>query len=358
MSLTCVRRIGAFDGQARVTGNDTLLGDDGADVIQALGGDDWIVSYAGSDFIDGGDGVDTLSFDEQATGNLRIDLGQTAAQDTGFGIKTILNIEDVLGGTGDDQLTGNAASNLLYGGDGNDVLSGGAGDDYLVGGNGDDQYIGGAGTDIASFEHFVSADGSGIVVDLAITTAQNTHEGNDRFDGIEAIYGSIYADHISGTTGADDLTGNAGDDVINGRGGGDVLIGGDGADLFVFGDGYVASPNPDFIADFHQGEDKIDLSRFVTTSNGPVLVAGTFQANLNRRLKSTGGCNHGIWTRLASMDSRHSVADYLAPCAILAITHLFPVARSAERRPHCECAPKQVEAPAKKAEFGTTVKRE
>ena len=257
------------------SGDDTLVGDNGADVIQAFGGNDWIVSDAGDDFIDGGDGVDTLSFDEQATGDLRIDLGQTGAQNTGFGTKTIRNIEEVLGGTGNDRLTGNAANNLLYGGAGNDVLSGGAGNDFLLGGSGDDQFIGGADRDLVSFGHFVSADGKGVVVDLAITAAQNTHEGLDRFEGIEAIYGSIYADHLYGSTAADDLTGNAGDDVLAGRGGGDVLIGDAGADLFVFGQGYVAGANLDFISDFQQGEDKIDLSKFVTTGNGPGLVEGT-----------------------------------------------------------------------------------
>jgi Ca2+-binding RTX toxin-like protein len=40
---------------------------------------------------------------------------------------TLRNIENVLGGTGNDTLTGDAAANLLSGGGGNDVLDGGAG---------------------------------------------------------------------------------------------------------------------------------------------------------------------------------------------------------------------------------------
>jgi Ca2+-binding RTX toxin-like protein len=42
---------------------------------------------------------------------------------------TLRNIENVLGGTGDDRLTGDAAANLLSGGGGNDILDGGAGSD-------------------------------------------------------------------------------------------------------------------------------------------------------------------------------------------------------------------------------------
>ncbi len=60
-------------------------------------------------------------------------------------------IENAVGGSGNDVLTGNAVANRLDGGSGNDQLLGGAGDDTLVGGTGDDTLTGGEGTDTAVF---------------------------------------------------------------------------------------------------------------------------------------------------------------------------------------------------------------
>jgi Ca2+-binding RTX toxin-like protein len=61
----------------------------------------------------------------------------------------------LLGGKGDDVLSGGAGGELIYGdtrvdkaGDGDDLISGGAGKDTLIGGGGDDTLIGGARGDI------------------------------------------------------------------------------------------------------------------------------------------------------------------------------------------------------------------
>src|SRR5690606_21421648 len=73
------------------------------------------------------------------------------------------DVELIVGGDGDDEITGNGGmADWLYGGDGNDTiiaasdgslgeqawLRGGAGDDTLTGGSGDDDLRGGAGSDI------------------------------------------------------------------------------------------------------------------------------------------------------------------------------------------------------------------
>lgn len=60
-------------------------------------------------------------------------------------------IENAIGGSGNDSLTGNASSNRLDGGAGNDNIDGGAGNDTLIGGAGNDSIIGGAGDDTAVF---------------------------------------------------------------------------------------------------------------------------------------------------------------------------------------------------------------
>ena len=52
-------------------------------------------------------------------------------------------IENAIGGSGLDRITGNAAENKLDGRAGNDTLNGLAGNDTLIGGTGADRMIGG-----------------------------------------------------------------------------------------------------------------------------------------------------------------------------------------------------------------------
>ncbi len=60
-------------------------------------------------------------------------------------------IENAVGGSGNDTLTGNEAANLLKGGGGADTLSGLGGSDVLDGGAGADMLLGGAGADVFDF---------------------------------------------------------------------------------------------------------------------------------------------------------------------------------------------------------------
>jgi serralysin len=81
-----------------------------------------------------------------------IDLRPGAFSNVGFlegnvAIAYNCNIENAIGGAGNDTITGNALANVLQGGDGNDQLFGGAGNDTLQGGAGNDTLQGGAGTD-------------------------------------------------------------------------------------------------------------------------------------------------------------------------------------------------------------------
>lgn len=54
-------------------------------------------------------------------------------------------IENAIGGTANDAITGNEADNILKGGKGGDTLAGETGDDRLVGGNGADSFVFAAG---------------------------------------------------------------------------------------------------------------------------------------------------------------------------------------------------------------------
>ena len=167
-------------------GNDTLLGGLGDDFVKGNAGDDVFVVTSladGRDIYDGGDGIDTFDFSAlgQAV-NLTLKDGTTT-----FATDKIDNVENVIGGSAGDKLTGNGLDNVLAGNAGADILKGGAGDDVLDGGADDDTLDGGAGND-----------------------------------------------QLIGGLGADILKGGAGDDVIRGGEGADTLTGGAGVDQFIF----------------------------------------------------------------------------------------------------------------------------
>jgi len=135
-------------------GNDTLRGGAGDDILNGGSGND---TYAfntntplGSDSVTDSAGIDRL-FLRGSTNDMTVDLGNTSAQTVNANLMLTLtsevSLENVLGGWGNDTLTGNALNNILLGYDGNDTLTGGDGDDALNGGSGRDILIGGAGTD-------------------------------------------------------------------------------------------------------------------------------------------------------------------------------------------------------------------
>jgi len=105
-------------------------------IVNAFKGDDLIIGNDTDDIIDGGIGVDVMSY-AYAASAVTVNLGLTTAQNTGgAGTDTLKNIEGITGSAYDDILTGNTGNNVLNGGAGNDTLNGGAGADVLNGGTG------------------------------------------------------------------------------------------------------------------------------------------------------------------------------------------------------------------------------
>jgi serralysin len=163
-------------------GNDRAFGNDEANMVFGLAGDDQLAGLAGADTLWGGEGDDVL--------------------DGGDGA------DRLIGETGDDRLSGGAGADELFGGEGADILSGGEGGDLLDGEAGDD---------------LLSGD-----------------DGNDAMtggDGADTMHGGEGADSVFGWTGDDVLTGGAGDDLLDGDRGADHLDGGEGADLLFGGEG-------------------------------------------------------------------------------------------------------------------------
>ena len=135
-------------------GNDTLFGSSGDDALWGEAGDDLITVSNGNDYLRGGTGVDTYNaFDPNGTANLDVSLDGVANDGRWFYFggrieedNVYTDIENVIGGRGDDRITGSSANNRLEGGDGHDTLVGLSGNDTMLGGNGDDTLIDTQGT--------------------------------------------------------------------------------------------------------------------------------------------------------------------------------------------------------------------
>ena len=67
-----------------------------------------------------------------------VKLSITKKQNTKDGLDTLIGIENVNAGSGNDKIYGSKGSNILNGGTGNDLLVGGVGNDKLIGGTGKD----------------------------------------------------------------------------------------------------------------------------------------------------------------------------------------------------------------------------
>ncbi|WP_371226358.1 beta strand repeat-containing protein [Roseovarius sp. 2305UL8-3] len=151
-----------------LTGNDLLDGGEGNDTLQAGSGDDTLLGGAGddllisdgnvvniteilspgSDLLDGGVGTDTAEFYHD--GGLVVDLAAGRADFGGTDdFTTLVNIENVTTGWGDDLIRGDDGANVLDGSKGDDTILGGGGDDTLIGNDGNDVIFGGAGIDTA-----------------------------------------------------------------------------------------------------------------------------------------------------------------------------------------------------------------
>ena len=149
---------------------DHLDGGAGDDTLDGGPGDgDTVFGGVGNDRIDGGPGAHDIASYKGVGGPISADLGSGAV--SGAEGERLRGIEDVLGGSGDDTLSGDAASA--------NRLDGGPGEDRLIAVGADDRAFGGPGGDACSgpFVEEVScgpsAGGGGTAVELyrAITGA-------------------------------------------------------------------------------------------------------------------------------------------------------------------------------------------
>ena len=235
----------------------------------------------GDDILIGGNGVDWVSYAAlTATESVYVDLDYGRAYqwlgdgEVVAGSDTLIGIENVLGGAGNDWLVGDGLGN---------VLAGGSGDDYLQGGAGNDSISGGAGLDWAIYRELVA--GQSVTVNLATGRATGA-AGSDTLAGIENVEGGFgndsllgdgLANMLDGFLGNDSLSGGSGNDTLTGFLGNDLLIGGAGRDQFIF-DAELGATNVDTIQGYSVADDTILLDNSIFDNVGEVgtLAASAF----------------------------------------------------------------------------------
>jgi Ca2+-binding RTX toxin-like protein len=148
-------------------GNDSLFGSRGSDTVNGGGGDDEMESTFLDDEPDvytGGTGNDRVGY-AGASGPVTVTLDGVANDGVASeGDNVGVDVEDIVGSSFADTLTGNASPNDIDGGLGNDTINSLAGSDGINGGRGNDVIDGGAGVDAltggAGADRIRSRDGS------------------------------------------------------------------------------------------------------------------------------------------------------------------------------------------------------
>lgn len=135
-----------FENVAGTAYNDTIKGSAANNQIFAGDGTDTLMATGGIDHLDGGAGVyDAVDFAGLGAVSASLTTNTYSVDANAFG--TMANIEHLVGGALNDDLTGNAGANKLNGEAGADTLRGGLGNDELWGGSGSDLLIADGGDD-------------------------------------------------------------------------------------------------------------------------------------------------------------------------------------------------------------------
>lgn len=183
------------------------------------------------------DGNDTLDFSGYGQDQV-IDLRQGHFSSVGGLIGNVsiamgAVIENAIGGSGADVLSGNSANNRLTGGAGNDDLDGGGGIDTAVfSGNRSAYTIDTSGPKVV----VTGPDGTDTLVNIEFLQFADQIVALSTNAGV-SLTGGAGPDALTGTELNDSLDGGGGNDVLIGLGGNDYLFGGEGDDVLIGGKG-------------------------------------------------------------------------------------------------------------------------
>jgi Ca2+-binding RTX toxin-like protein len=237
-------------------GSDTLTS-----IENAIGGsgDDTFVSASGNNSFDGGAGIDALNFASVTTA-VTVNLATGSAVGAAIGTDSVSNIENIIGGTANDTLTGDTNNNTFIGGLGNDTITGGGGVDF------------------ADYSSATAA----VVVNLSTSTATGG-AGSDKLFSIQGAIGSAFNDVFTGDSNDNTFSGGNGNDTFFTGVGNDVFDGGLGTDLV----NYAALSSAvtvnlvtgDVDAGSH-GTDTLSAVENVTTGSGNDTIVASDEANV------------------------------------------------------------------------------
>lgn len=260
------------------TGNDTLIGLGGNDtfLFNGVEGIDVVSGGAGIDTILGSDADDSiglwefngLNTVEVINGGIGHNIVRGGYHGTLFDFSqtTLLNIDEIDAGSGNDTVIGSSGNDVIRGGDHNDTLYGGAGDDvfvvdemdgmdYFYGDEGFDTILGSVGSDSIGIYHINPENSIELIDggegnnklfgnyfnnlwDFSATQLINIQE-LDAGNGYDTVIGSSGNDVIRGGSHNDTLYGQEGDDtfLVDGADGMDYVYGGGGNDTLLGGSG-------------------------------------------------------------------------------------------------------------------------
>jgi trimeric autotransporter adhesin len=262
-------------------GADTIHTGGGNDVVHAGGGDDAIIGGqgGGNDFYDGGSGVNTVEY-ASATHGVTVDLNEILrsgdsiigdvlanatlpadtlvgyAQGADIGTDVLINVQNVVGGSGNDTIIGNSFSNML---------DGGAGADVMIGGLGNDSYFVDTGMDatIENANEGIDTVFSTTHLRLATNVENLTLQGSADLQA--------YGNDLANT-----LVGNSGSNILDGDVGADTMMGGAGNDVY-----YVDNGSDHVIENANEGNDAVfSTVHYVLPTNVETLVLQGGSANL------------------------------------------------------------------------------
>ena len=253
-----------------------------------LSGTNLIIGGDGNDTITGGAGTDTI-YGGLGDNVLSTGGGADKVYGDNAGLAFSLSLTGVL------TTTAAAASssvsndrNIINGGSGADSLYGGAGNDTIIGGSGTKLIVGGRGqTNIQG--------GSGTGVSITGGNGGDTIIGSD--GGGDIIQGGSGADRIELRGSGNFVNGGAGDDVIVGGAGNDILEGGPGNDLLTSASatdtlyGYAANA----AGDDHATDRLFPLS----TASGDSLSSPTAAVSLTSVALPSDPVPQGWWSAIA-----------------------------------------------------------